>query len=616
MMQSPQSCIEGPGALLPEDCYELQPSKDDSSRVANEVEDCSTAPKRSLSEMEFSSHEISESGRQKKKKERGQNKGRKFTNSRDEVRLCPQTAVGKACEKESDDCRFEHELSVYMAKKPADIAEVCHVFQRTGRCNAGFRCRWLTGHVTKPDVNDPRTWSLLENEISKIPKEEEIQNTVSRDAMIKLRKRQFTTPKSDTYLAYLDSLITSTGIEVSDAPDVPMRPMEKRRLNWAGAKVLAPLTTTGNLPFRQICRDFGADVTYSEMAVSAPLLSGGASEWALTRSHVSERDFRNGQQGLYGVQLAGPKPAVNLRAAEVLSDQMASTLDFIDLNCGCPIDLIFKSGAGSALLDNQGRLLKILKGMSMVSGPVPITCKIRTGVSDKKHTAGKLLARLNSDACVSMVTLHGRSRQQRYSRSADWSYISDCAAQIKSYQAQLSEEDMKGRHAEFGYDTSMAFLGNGDIYTYQDWNDHMKSGVDGCMIARGALIKPWIFEEIVAQQHIDKSATERLAMLERYCHNGLSYWGADQMGVDKTRRFMLEFMSFHHRYTPVGILEGGPLPMNERAPVVVYRNEQERLLASESCDDWLKISEMFLGKASDQFKFLPKHKANSTETEG
>lgn len=252
----------------------------------------------------------------------------------------------------------------------------------------------------------------------------------------------------------------------------------------------------------------------------------------------------------------------------------------------------------------------------MVSGPVPITCKIRLGVADKKNTAAKLLARLNSDACVSMVTLHGRSRQQRYSRSADWSYIADCATQIKSYQAQLSEEDLRGRSAEFGYDAPMAFLGNGDIYTFEDWNKHMTSGVDGCMIARGALIKPWIFEEITSQQHIDKTANERLTMLEQYCKNGLAYWGADQFGVDKTRRFMLEFMSFHHRYTPVGLLEHGPLPMNERAPPLVFRNEQEKLLASTDAGDWIKISEMFLGKASGQFKFIPKHKANGTEVEG
>lgn len=247
---------------------------------------------------------------------------------------------------------------------------------------------------------------------------------------------------------------------------------------------------------------------------------------------------------------------------------------------------------------------------------VPITCKIRTGVSDKKNTAGKLLARLSSEACVSMVTLHGRSRQQRYSRNADWAYISECAAQIKQYQAQLSEDDLRGRSAEYGYDIPMAFLGNGDIYTFEDWNRHMTSGVDGCMIARGALIKPWIFEEIAAQQHIDKTATERLAMLEQYCKNGLAYWGSDQYGVDKCRRFMLEFMSFHHRYTPIGLLEHGPLPMNERAPPVIFRNEQEQLLASPDAADWVKISEMYLGKASESFKFLPKHKANMAEVEG
>ncbi|CCG84345.1 protein of unknown function [Taphrina deformans PYCC 5710] len=599
---------------LPEDQYEDTSDNPNSSALAAQVENSGNATKRKDNPLQAEQVHGPDVGHKKqRKKAHGQNKGRKFTNSWDDVRLCPRIALGQPCDVQNEDCKFEHKVSVYMSKKPTDIGPVCSVYQQSGYCEAGFRCRWLTGHVEKPQEGDPDSWKLT---FSKDKVEGQVQNVIKRDIMILLRKKQYKTARSETYLEYLNQLVDHEGRASENMPDVPLRSVEKRRLNWSGAKVLAPLTTTGNLPFRQLCREFGADVTYSEMAVSAPLLSGGTGEWALTRSHASERDFRGGRNGLFGVQLAGPKAQVNLRAAEVLNEQMSSTLDFIDLNCGCPIDLIFKSGAGSALLDNQGRLVKILKGMSMVSGAIPITCKIRTGVSDKKNTAGKLLARLNAEACVSMVTLHGRSRQQRYSRSADWTYIADCATQIKSYQAQLSEEDLRSRHAEFGYDTSMAFLGNGDIYTYEDWNNHMQAGVDGCMIARGALIKPWIFEEITAQQHLDKSASERLAMIQQFCHNGLAYWGADQMGVDKTRRFMLEFMSFHHRYTPVGLLERGPLPMNERAPTVVYRNEQEKLLASESCSDWIKVSELFLGKASDQFKFLPKHKANSIEAEG
>ncbi|GMF82757.1 unnamed protein product [[Candida] boidinii] len=134
------------------------------------------------------------------------------------------------------------------------------------------------------------------------------------------------------------------------------------------------------------------------------------------------------------------------------------------------------------------------------------------------------------------------------------------------------------------------------------------------MIARGALIKPWIFEEIEAKQYIDKSATERLSILEKYSKFAITHWGSDEYGVNSARRFLCEFMSFTHRYIPVGILERLPPKLNERPPQWKGRNELETLLGSNDANDWIKISEMFLGKSSDSFKFIPKHKSNSYET--
>jgi tRNA-dihydrouridine synthase 3 len=86
----------------------------------------------------------------------------------------------------------------------------------------------------------------------------------------------------------------------------------------------------------------------------------------------------------------------------------------VDLNCGCPLDMVFKQGAGSALLDSQAKLVKIVGGMVAVSGDVPVSCKIRMGISQGKNTAQKLLKRLIvENVGVSAVTLHGRSRAQR-----------------------------------------------------------------------------------------------------------------------------------------------------------------------------------------------------------
>lgn len=127
----------------------------------------------------------------------------------------------------------------------------------------------------------------------------------------------------------------------SEAMDVPLRPEEKRRLNWDNGLYLAPLTTVGNLPFRRVCVDYGATITISEMALAQPLITGQSEEWALVRRHQSEK--------MFGVQLAGGFANRMVPAADLIAQQLGpSGVDFVDVNMGCPIDLLFKQGAGSA----------------------------------------------------------------------------------------------------------------------------------------------------------------------------------------------------------------------------------------------------------------------------
>lgn len=386
--------------------------------------------------------------------------------------------------------------------------------------------------------------------------------------------------QKDIYLKYKDTRYFS---------------LEKKKLDLRRKKIVSPLTTVGNLPYRRLMRKLGADVTYSEMALSVPLIQGTNSEWALPKAHSSEYPG-------FGVQIACAKPWQAAKAAEALVGNTDCNISEINLNSGCPIDLLYRQGSGSALLDNPARMIRCLNAMNYVSGDIPITVKIRTGTKDGHPVAETLIKRLVHETDVSAITLHGRSRQQRYTKQADWNYISQVADHLRSVE-NASDLDRP----------RIQFVGNGDVNNYEDWYRYLdgNENIDSVMVARGALIKPWIFEEIDSMQHLDKTSSERLEILKDYAQFAMEHWGTDEYGISLCRRFFCEFMSFFHRYLPVGILERVPVQLNERPPNWKGRDDLESLLGSTDVQDWIKLSEMFFGKTDENFVFLPKHKSNS-----
>lgn len=192
---------------------------------------------------------------------------------------------------------------------------------------------------------------------------------------------------------------------------------------------------------------------------------------------------------------------------------------------------------------------------------------------------------------ASLTTIHGRSKEQGYTKLADWEYINECAASA----------------------APMPVLGNGDILSYADYEtaQTLYPNVSGVMIGRGALIKPWIFTEIKERKLWDISSSERFEILKKYANYGLEHWGSDTRGVENTRRFMLEWLSFLHRYVPVGLLERPPQKINQRPPMYRGRDDLETLMCSWAASDWVRISEMLLGPVPEGFQFVPKHKANA-----
>ncbi|KAJ5067499.1 tRNA-dihydrouridine(47) synthase [NADP(+)]-like [Anaeramoeba ignava] len=408
-------------------------------------------------------------------------------------------------------------------------------------------------------------------------------NKIPFDKIKLLRQKKYSLPNSQKINSITkEKMENQTFEEIEKTVLLPDPIRERKKIDFKGKIILAPLTTTGNLPFRRLCKEQGVDITIGEMAIDKKLLQGAPSEWALVKRHQSE--------DVFGVQLAGSNAPILTKISEFLEKELISSngIDFIDLNCGCPIDLIVKHKMGSYLLNEPKRIERILKSMKSVIS-CPLTIKIRSGFQKKNLIAHSLVPKLKNWG-ADAVTLHGRTQQQRYTKLSDWDYINEIAKNTPD----------------------LPLIGNGDIFDYTQVVEQFElANVSSIMIGRGALIKPWIFREIKEKRRIDMSSSERLELYKKFVEFGLDHWGADKKGVDRTRKFFLEWLSFTYRYVPVGLLEVLPQKMNSRPQPFSGRNELESLFASGDPKDWVLISEMFLGPVGSGFKFEPKHQAKS-----
>ena len=311
----------------------------------------------------------------------------------------------------------------------------------------------------------------------------------------------------------------------------------------AGAVVMAPMTKGSNLPYRRLCQQLGADVTMGEMAVIRRLQQRHRGEFALLQRAADERCF--------GVQLAGKSPE-DLAWGAALAEERGA--DVVDLNLGCPIDEFTRRGLGSALLRRPNRIRVLVEALKRGASRVPVTVKIRLGWNDEELTAVEV-ARAAEEGGADALTVHGRTRNARYRRAADWEAIGRVAAAVH-----------------------IPVIGNGDLLYPEDIA--AARAVSGCrsvMVARGALIKPWIFSEARGEA-FDEQPESRLAIYRRYVELGLTHWGVDERGREKFKVFLVWHLGFWCRFVPRQA-DGSYVPMQERAAHVHPRSALEALLA-------------------------------------
>jgi tRNA-dihydrouridine synthase 3 len=565
-------------------------------------------------------------------KKKGQNKKRsRDAVVTDDAMYCISLMNTGECRFADGDCKYSHDIAAFLATKPPDLAPRCVLYDSYGVCSYGINCRYSGCHSNAdgsyiPHASPkppPATLNVLPNTIAVDLRRNKFPFSVARGSSdyaqngklwaiphkpaaqeqdlgeFKPNKRD-PDEENERRRVEHEAKVAAQLVKKQEAAAQLDRSVlmdkSRRKIDFDGKIYIAPLTTVGNLPFRRIMKEFGADITCGEMALCANLLQGQASEWALLKKHHTE--------DVFGTQLAGGFPDQFARVAEVVEREMQ--VDFIDMNLGCPIDLVCNKGGGAALMLKPNKLRNALIGMGNVfSGPV--TVKIRTGWDDKDPFADKLTCKVQEWMLpnVTAMYLHGRSRLQRYSKLANWDYISEVAQAMKVHAASTPGV------------VQIPLIGNGDVMSYTDFEERRREGVSNtAMLARGALIKPWLPTEIKEKRHWDISATERFDIVKKFVDYGLEHWGSDQKGVNITRRFLLEWLCFLCRYVPPALVEmdvNGPQKMNERPPpIILGRSDLETIMSSGNAEDWVRISEMtILGKVPEGFKFEPKHKANS-----
>lgn len=271
--------------------------------------------------------------------------------------------------------------------------------------------------------------------------------------------------------------------------------------------VLAPMAGITDFPFRRICKELGAGLVFSEMVSVEALIRDHKRTHGMLHTDPAERPVV--------FQIFGSKPASMAEAAHIVSQ---GEVDFIDINMGCPVPKILKSGAGSALLRDLGLAKEIMSAVVRAS-KVPVTVKIRLGW-DAKSIVAVDVAQAAEATGVAAVTVHARTKTQGFSGRADWDKIKVVKRSV-----------------------GIPVIGNGDVRTAQDSKRMLdETGCDGIMIGRAIQGYPWIFRE--AKQYLETGIVhsqptleERRAVILRHLDDMTALLG-ESAGVREMRKHL------------------------------------------------------------------------------
>lgn len=285
-----------------------------------------------------------------------------------------------------------------------------------------------------------------------------------------------------------------------------LKPLEVGNRVIKNNLLLAPLAGFTDRSFRDIAVDYGVGLAYTEMVSCEALWRG--SDKTENLLHKSDNETE------YAIQIFTGEVSSAIKALPKVLDHNPL---LIDINCGCPVPKITKSGAGSALMQTPNKIYEIVNALKNECD-TPITIKIRSGW-DSNSLNFLEVAEYAQKANVDLITIHPRTRKQGYSGKANWEHIK----QLKR-------------------NSSVPVIGNGDILNYKNVKEVMEySQCDGVMIARGSIGNPFIFEDAInyltGKNVVDRSVEETVQTALKQLHLAIKYFGEERACKEMRKQF-------------------------------------------------------------------------------